>query len=240
MPLRCCIGGGDGAIANARPGSLLDAFFFSVQTMASIGYGALYPQSLYANIVIVLEFFVGLLFIAMATGISFARFSVPTARILFSRYAVVAPVNQVPMLMFRTANRRRNRILEARLWVTLVRDEATQAGEELRRFMILRWCDRKHPLFALTWTAMHPIDAQSPLYGATSDSLKAAHAEVIVIIAGMDETTSQTIHSRHSFVADEILWNYRFEDILGWITDGYRAINDTQFDQVRAASSSET
>ena len=223
---------GDDAIGNADPDSLLDAFFFSVQTMASIGYGAMYPQTDYANFLVVIEAFVGLLFIAMATGMIFARFSVPTARILFSNFALIAPFNGVPSLMFRTANKRRNRILEAQLWVTLVRDEFTKEGDLFRRFYDLELIRSHTPLFALTWTAMHPIDETSPLHGATPESLRRDHAEIIVIITGIDENLSQTIHARHSFIADEVLWNFRFKDVLGWTQDGRRAINFNNFDRV--------
>ncbi|MGF1459689.1 MAG: ion channel [Leptolyngbyaceae cyanobacterium] len=223
---------GDDAIANAAPNSFLDAFFFSVQTMASIGYGAMYPQTDYANFLVVAESFVGLLFIAMATGMVFARFSVPTARIMFSNYALIAPFNGLPCLMFRTANKRRNRILEAQLWVTLVRDEFTKEGDLFRRFYDLELIRSHTPLFALTWTALHPINENSPLYGATPESLQRDHAEIIVIITGIDENLSQTIHARHSFVADEVLLNFRFKDVLGWTRDGRRAINFHNFDRV--------
>jgi inward rectifier potassium channel len=175
---------GRDAIANADPNSFLDAFFFSVQTMASIGYGAMYPQTDYANFLVVAESFVGLLFIAMATGMIFARFSVPTARILFSHYALIAPFNGSPCLMFRTANKRRNRILEAQLWVTLVRDEFTKEGDLFRRFYDLELIRSHTPLFALTWTALHPINEKSPLHGATPESLRRDHAELIVIFTG--------------------------------------------------------
>ncbi|MGD1908467.1 MAG: ion channel [Leptolyngbyaceae cyanobacterium] len=231
------LAGGD-AIANATPGSFDDAFFFSVQTMASIGYGAMYPQTDYANGLVVVESFVGLLFMAMATGMIFARFSVPTSRILFSHYAVIAPMNGVPTLMFRTANKRRNRILEAQLWVTLVQDEMTAEGDYFRRFYDLELIRAHTPLFALTWTAMHPIDEKSPLYMKSPESLQQSHSEIIVILTGIDETISQTIHARHSFISDEILWNYRFQDILGW-TDGAhkrRKINYCHFDKVNPIS----
>ena len=228
---------GDDAIANADPNSFLDAFFFSVQTMASIGYGAMYPQTNYANWLVVIEAFLGLLFIATATGVIFARFSVPTARILFSHYAIVAPFNGVPCLMFRTANKRRNRILEAQLWVTLVRDEVTKEGEVFRRFYDLELIRSHTPLFALTWTAMHPINQNSPLHGETPESLKKDHAEIIVIITGLDENLSQTIHARHSFVADEIFWDYHFKDVLGWTQDGRRAIDFNNFDRVHPIDS---
>lgn len=223
---------GGNHIANARPGSFSDAFFFSVQTMASIGYGAMYPATLYGNWLVVIEALVGLLVIAMATGAIFARFSLPTARIIFSHYAVIAPHNGVPTLMFRTANKRRNRILEAQLWVTLVRDEVTTEGEYLRRFHDLPLMRSHTPLFALTWTAMHPIVPSSPLFNETAESLTESHAEIVVALTGIDETMAQTIHARHSFIADEIRWNYKLADILLWMPDGRRAIDYTSFDRV--------
>jgi inward rectifier potassium channel len=192
----------------------------------------MYPQTDYANWLVVIESFVGLLFTAMATGMIFARFSVPTARIMFSHYALISPFNGTPCLMFRTANKRRNRILEAQLWVTLVRDELTKEGDLFRRFYDLELIRSHTPLFALTWTAMHPINENSPLYGATPESLKRDHAEIIVIITGIDENFAQTIHARHSFIADEVLWDYGFEDVLGWTQDGRRAINFNNFDEV--------
>src|SRR5436305_805765 len=122
------------AIAKAQPGSFADAFFFSIQTMATVGYGQMWPQTLYANIVVTIETAVGLMFLALATGLMFARFSRPTARVLFSRVAVIAPHNGVPTLSFRAANLRQNQILQAEIGLALLRDEKTQEGETIRRF----------------------------------------------------------------------------------------------------------
>ena len=126
------LAGGDG-IENARPGNFFDAFFFSVQTMASIGYGAMHPRTTYANAVVTVEALVGLMGLAMGTGLLFARFSQPTARVLFSRVAVITPYNGVPTLMFRAANQRRNQILEAQMRVRLMRDEVSVEGQFMRR-----------------------------------------------------------------------------------------------------------
>ncbi len=227
------LAGGDG-IANARPGSFGDAFFFSVQTMASIGYGAMYPQSLYAHVLVTVEAVTGLLVMAMATGIMFARFSRPTARVLFSRVAVVAPWNGVPTLMFRAANQRRNQILEAQLQLTLVRNEMTAEGHAMRRFHDLPLLRNRTPIFALTWTAMHPIDEQSPLYGVALDALAASESELLVTLTGLDETFSQTIHARHSFIADEIRWQMRFVDILAKTADGQRVVDYSRFHEVES------
>lgn len=221
------------AIANSRPGSFLDPFFFSVQTMASIGYGAMYPATVYANWLVVIESLVGLFFIATTTGLVFARFSLPTARILFSKVAVVAPFNGIPTLMFRAANKRRNYILEAQLWVTLVRDEITLEGEHIRRFHDLDLVRSHTPVFSLTWTAMHRLDDQkSPLYGHTPVTLKRDNAEIIVTITGLDETLSQTIHARHSFSADDLFWDHKFTDIVTVSPDGRRTIDYNHFDAI--------
>src|SRR5947207_3451135 len=177
-----------GAIANARPGSFADAFFFSVQTMATVGYGQMSPATLYANLIVTIETAVGLGSFAVAAGLVFARFSRPTARILFSRVAVIGPYNGVPTLSFRLANQRRNQILQAEVTLTLLRDERTAEGTLIRRFYDLNLARYRSPVFALTFTVMHPIDRDSPLSDATAASLAAQNAELIVTATGIDET----------------------------------------------------
>ena len=225
------LAGGD-CIANARHGSFSDAFFFSVQTMDTIGYGAMYPRTFYANMVVTLEALIGLLGVAMGTGLAFARFSRPTARVTFSSVAVIAPYNGVPTLMFRTANQRRNQILEAQLRVRLVRDEISQEGHFMRRFHDLKLLRSQNPIFSLTWTAMHQIDEHSPLYGVTAQMLAEAETMLVISLTGIDETVSQTIYARHTFVAHEILWNVRFVDIVSRSKDGERSIDYTRFHDV--------
>jgi len=222
----------DGSIANARPHSLADAFFFSVQTTATIGYGEMRPATLYANLLVTAEVLAGMTTLAVATGLVFSRFSRPTARVLFSRIAVVAPHEGVPTLMFRAANQRRNQILEAQVSVSVLRDEVSGEGVAMRRFHDLRVSRPRTPMFALSWTVMHPIDETSPLYGETPESLARQHAEIVVGMLGVDETVSQTIYARHSYLAHEILWNRRFVDILGRTETGrptidYRLFHDT-------------
>jgi inward rectifier potassium channel len=219
------------AIANSRPDNFFDRFFFSVQTMASIGYGAMYPATVYANVLVTIESIVGLFFIAVTTGLVFARFSLPTARILFSKIAVVNSFNGTPTLMFRTANKRRNYILEAQLWVSLVRDEITQEGEYIRRFHDLSLVRSHSPVFTMSWLAMHNIDANSPLAGHNAETLRRDRAQIIVTLTGLDETLSQTIHARHEFNAADILWNHRFIDILSQTADGRRLIDYNHFHQ---------
>jgi inward rectifier potassium channel len=225
------LAGGD-CIANAQPGSFPDAFFFSVQTMATIGYGALYPKTAYANTLVAIEALVGLLGVAMATGLMFARFSRPTARVLFSQVAIITQLNRVPTLMFRAANQRGNQILEAKLWVTLIREETLPEGYTMRRIYDLNLTRSHTPFFALSWSAMHPIDPDSPLYGATPESLAESNAEILVTLTGTDETVGQSIHARQSYAVQNILWNYRFVDIFHRSSDGRQYINYTLFHDV--------
>jgi inward rectifier potassium channel len=225
-----------GAIANARPGSFADAFFFSVQTIATLGYGVMAPATLYANLVVTAETATGLMLLALATGLVFARFSRPTARILFSRVAVVGPYNGVPTLSFRLANQRQNQILEAEVRAVLLRDERTAEGTLIRRFYDLNLARYRSPVFALTFSVMHEIDRDSPLHGATSASLQADNAELIVTASGIDETIAARVHARTSYLPHEILWSHRFVDVIGWSDDGCRVIDYRRFHDTVALS----
>jgi inward rectifier potassium channel len=218
-----------GSIANARPGAFADAFFFSVQTMATIGYGQMSPATLYANLLMTVETGIGLMFLALATGLVFARFSRPTARVLFSHVAVVGPYNGIPTLSLRLANQRQNQLLAAEVSMTLVRDELSAEGELRRRFYDLTLLRDRSPVFALTFTVMHPIDRDSPLHGETRETLAAQNAELVVATSGIDETLVQPVHARTSYLPHEILWDHRFVDILGWTEDGRRAIDYSRF-----------
>jgi len=215
----------DEGIANASPGSLVDAFFFSVQTMATIGYGAMYPKTLFANIVVSFETVVGLLSFALMTGLWFTRFSRPTARVVFSRVAVVAPYDGVPTLMVRMANERRNQILQAEVRVTLVIDERTKEGTEVRRLHELPLVRDHSPFFGLSWMVMHPLDKASPLASRTQASLAASEAQIVVTLAGIDETLNQTVHARYAYECRDIRWNHAFVDILYRDPDGQRVID---------------
>lgn len=225
------LAGGDG-IENARPGNFLDAFFFSVQTMASIGYGVMHPRTVYANVLVTIEALTGLMGLAVGTGLMFARFSRPTARVIFSRVAVITSYEGVPTLMFRAANQRRNQILEAQMRVGLGRDEVSVEGQSMRRVYDLNLIRSQNPLFSLSWTAMHRIDEQSPLYGVTPESLDKAEASLVVTLSGLDETVSQPIHARHTYICRDILWNMRFVDIISKTKDGNRFVDYSRFHDV--------
>lgn len=223
--------GGD-CIANARPGSFSDIFFFSVQTLASIGYGAMYPKTTYANIIVTIEALIGVMGIAVMTGLAFARFSRPTARVIFSRVALITVYEGLPTLTFRTANQRRNMILEAQMRVYLMRDEITAEGQFMRRIYDLKLLRNQSPSFTLSWSVMHVIDESSPLYGMTPESLIQTNTMLIASVSGIDETVAQVVHARHSYGTDDILWNNQFVDIIHQTADGHRYIDYQHFHDV--------
>jgi len=218
-----------GSVANARPGSFTDAFFFSVQTMATIGYGVMAPATLYGNVMVTIEALLGFASFAVAAGLIFGRFSQPTARVLFSRVAVVTSFNGVPTLMFRCANERANQIFEARVHVDFARQEMSAEGMELRRSYELGLARDRNPQFSLSWTVMHPIDVASPLYGIDPDLLAGQEASIVVTLTGIDETLSQTVFARTAYRADEILWGRKFVDILSETEEGETLVDYRRF-----------
>ncbi|MGD1867589.1 MAG: ion channel [Phormidesmis sp.] len=205
--------GGEGTIINAEPGSFSDAFFFSVQTSASIGYGVMSPGNAYAHVLVTLEAVIALMGIAVLTGLAYARFSRPTAQVLFSKKAVVADFKGTPTLMFRAANERRNQIVEAQMRLYLTLDEFSD-GKMMRRFYELELLRDRNPSFFLTWTALHPINSHSPLYGLATKDLFRASAALLVSVSGIDQTVAQAIHTRHTYYAADILWNHQLKDII--------------------------
>lgn len=216
-------------LAGAKPGSFWDAFFFSIQTMGTIGYGVMYPKNFLANVLVTLESIVGLLGLALATGLTFAKFSRPTARVIFSRVAVISQRDGVPTLMFRVANERVSHVVEAQIRVTMLRDEFTKEGERVRKIHDLSLVRSQSPAFALSWTVLHPIGPNSPLYGATPRSLIDQVIEIVVTLTGIDETLSQNIHARHSYTAEEILFNTRFADVFSLLPNGERTLDLSRF-----------
>jgi inward rectifier potassium channel len=209
---------GDG-IEEARPGNFSDAFFFSVQTMATIGYGKMAPRGLAAN----------LLGLALVTGLVFAKFSRPTARVLFSRNMVITRFDGVPSLLLRLANERGNQIAEAQAHLVLMRSERTPEGEEVRRVHDLRLRRSQSAFFAFTWLLVHPITPDSPLHGETAATLREKDVDLVATMTGLDETLSQSVHARHAWTPDQVLWGHRFVDVLVTLPDGRRAIDYRRF-----------
>jgi inward rectifier potassium channel len=206
-----------------------ELFFFSIETVATVGYGNMVPITMYANILVALEISLGILFFALVTGIMFARFSRPTARILFSKVAVIGPVEGVPTLMFRAANQRHNLIFEVAANVSLLGDEIVE-GSRMRRFRDLTLARNSNPVFMLTWTIMHPIDEDSPLYPWLDSREPPEGFEIIVVLSGVDERTGQIIHGRWAYTPKDLRWNARFVDILGLDAHGVRTVDYGRFD----------
>lgn len=205
---------GTASIANQSPPGFVGAFFFSVETLATVGYGDMHPQTLYAHCIATLEIFVGMSGIALATGLVFARFSRPRAKIMFVRNPIVRTLNGKPTLMVRAANARQNVIAEATAKLRLLQDERSPEGYTLYKIRDLTLVRSEHPIFLLGWILMHVIDETSPLFGATAASLAAGDALLLLTIGGSDETAAQTLLARHSWRHDEIRWGHRYVDLM--------------------------
>jgi inward rectifier potassium channel len=191
----------------------LRAFFFSVETFGTIGYGNIAPIGLGAHVIVTLESFVGLTSLAVATGLIFARFSRPTARLLFSRSAIVAPYQGISAFEFRLVNLRKSQLLEVGCKVIMSRVEPRD-GKPFRNYYNLTLERTKVSFFPAAWTIVHPIEQDSPLRGATRDSLLAEDAEFIVLLTGYDETFAAIVHTRTSYKPHEIVWGARFADVF--------------------------
>jgi inward rectifier potassium channel len=220
------------AIENARPGSFQDAFFFSVQTMATIGYGKLVPRGFAGNLMVTIESVLGMVTVAVLTGLLFAKFSRPTSRVVFSRSAVVSTVNGVPTFIFRVANQRDSILVEARMRVVLIKAERTAEGATMRRFHDLTLARAETPLFPLSWTVSHAIDEKSPLFGLPPEAWKEEDMEIVCALAGTEESLAQTIHARFSYAGEDIRFGHRFVDIISVGAGGRRIIDYTNFHDV--------
>jgi inward rectifier potassium channel len=192
----------------------LDCFFFSIQTVSTIGYGHVSPASLTANIVVAIEAFCGIISVALVTGLIFARFSRPTSKVVFSDNAIITKHMGKDSLLFRMANSRLNRVAEATVSAVLLKDTVSTEGMPLRQQFDLHILRSRSLVFAASWLIIHEINEKSPLFGMTKDDLEKQGLEILVALRGFDETFSQDIHARHSYVSHEILWNVRFKDML--------------------------
>ena len=222
----------DHGIANQSPPGFLGAFFFSVETLATVGYGDMHPRTIYAHLIATMEIFVGMSGIALTTGLVFARFSRPRARIMFAKYAVVRPIAGRPTLMLRAANRRQNVIAEASAKLRLMREETTEEGYFIRRIHDLKLVRDQHPIFLLGWNLMHVIDESSPLFGETAESLARSDSTLMLMLEGVDETTTQTLQARYNWRHQEIRWSHEFVDLI-YDEDGVMHVDYASFDDVR-------
>ncbi len=225
-----------GSVSGARPGSFEDAFFFSVQTLATIGYGTMAPATFYGHCVVTLEALFGLMSVALMTGLAFARFSRPTARILFAQKAVIARMNGAPTLMLRMANWRGNMLVEAQLRVAVLVEERTAEGDLFRRPVEIALVRDRNATFFLSWTAMHRIDDASPFTGDDALArLRAQNASVFVSLSGVDETTGTQVHARHVYSLADVVPDARFADVISTRPDGTRVIDYARFHDVEPA-----
>jgi inward rectifier potassium channel len=221
------------AIAEMAPGSFLDAFFFSVETLATVGYGHMYPETLYGHLITMLEIMVGLFGLAVITGLIFVRFSRPTARMHFSKVAVIAPIDGVPHFMIRVANLRHQAMVEPEFRVILLRNVITAEGEEMRRFSTLKLQFDHLISFPAVLTIRHRIDEKSPLFGLTPEDFQRLDVRIQASIVGVDTVIVAPVQSFSDYNYDQIEWNRRFVEIYNqskeheWTVD-YARIDETE------------
>jgi inward rectifier potassium channel len=223
---------GPGAIENARPGSFEDAFFFAFDTMATIGYGDKVPRGTASNLLSLLQVMLGMAGLAVTTGLVFAKFARPTARVLFSQVAVIQPFDGLPSLLFRLANARANQIIEAELTVVATRTEKTVEGEPIRKIYDLKLRRSRSSVFSLTWLAIHPITPDSPLHGLDAEALRSSGITIMASVSGLDEHLGATVHARHAYAATDVVFGARFADILEVHPDGSAVVDYRLFHQV--------
>lgn len=209
-----------GGVAGMRPGSFRDAFFFSVQTMGTIGYGVMAPVTNLANAIVVVESVVGLVVVALATGFVFARFSQTRGRVMFSRRLALSPIDGVPTVQVRLGNERRGQIVDVHFRMSLVLKVTTAEGRTIYRSSDLRLVRERANALARSWMILHPIDDASPLRGETPDSLKAKEAEITVAVAGIDDTSLQLVHAQKIWRDHDVVWGARLADVLSEMPDG--------------------
>jgi inward rectifier potassium channel len=226
---------GEDPIANARKGDFADLFFFSVETTSTVGYGDMHPQSMFGHIVATAENFTGLVLLAVMTGLVFARFSRPRARLIFSKFPVLTNHNALPTLIVRVANARSNFISEAtaRLW--MLAGATSQEGRRLVGFQPMRLIKSENPAFALSWSLFHPIDETSPMYGLGADDLAASEINFVISISGFDETSGQMIHARETFTSQDVRFGHEFVDINAVDDNGIRHIDYARISETRPA-----
>ena len=222
---------------NGQLDRMLDAFFFSAQTLTTVGYGHISPNSHLVSAVAALESLLGLLSFALATGLLYGRFSRPHAQIRFSREGVVAPYRGSTGFMFRFVNRRSNQLIELEATVVFTFLEA-ESG--IRRFVNLALERNRISLFPTSWTVVHPIDASSPLWGLSGEDLWQIQAEFIVLIKAFDDTFSQSIYQRTSYTADEVRWGERFRPMSAFGADGAMEMDVNLVDATESAQSKDS
>jgi len=232
--LLCGEGALKGSVGTTLVERFLDAFFFSVQTSTTIGYGVMAPVGLLANLVVSLEIMTGLMGFALATSLVFARFSRPNARIIFSENAIIAPYRGITALEFRIINARTNQLIQLEIKVLLSRMES-HGSTMVRRFHELSLERSRVVFFPLNWTVVHPIDTASPLHGITREQFMAGDPEIMILLTGIDETFSQTVHARSSFKGEEVIWGAKFSDMSQRSVGGVMSVDLKRLNAIESA-----
>ncbi len=223
---------GNEPVANVTGNSLLDLFYFSIETLATVGYGDMHPQTDYGHFIATIEIFTGMCFLAVLTGLVFARFSRPRARFVFANQAVVSDHEGHPTLMVRLANARHNTISRANARIWLIRAEHTKEGDQLRRFYELKLDRADHPMFFLSWMLFHVIDKASPLYGLTSSDLADSDALLVLNVGGLDDSSAQQLYARQVYSWRDIKWQHRYRDITSVSPQGRYLLDYNKFHDV--------
>jgi inward rectifier potassium channel len=220
---------GNQPISNVPGGAYIDYLYFSIETLSTAGYGDMHPQTHYGHFIATAELFTGIFSMSLMTGLIFARFSRPNARLLFADHPVISSHDGKPTLMVRFANERHNIIgnATARLW--LLRNELSLEGQSFRRFYELPLVRNEHPALALSWTLYHILDGASPLYGLNADDLDASSVSLVVVVSGYDVVAAQTVHARKSYDHSDIRFGQRYADILDTSQDGRIRIDYGRF-----------
>jgi inward rectifier potassium channel len=224
---------GDDPIANTKSGSFYDLFFFSVETSSTVGYGDMHPQTFYGHVVATVEGFIAVVLIAMMTGLTFARFSRPRARLIFARHPVIADHDGKPTLVFRLANERNAFISEATAKLWMLGASVSMEGRRFIGFQPLRLTKSENPALALSWTLFHPIEPDSPLYGVAMDELVVSEINFVLVITGYDDTSAQTVHVRNTFAARDVRPGHEFVDIHSLDASGLRRVNYARIHDTR-------
>ncbi len=225
-------------VSNVEEAPALLLFFFSIETLATVGYGDMHPQTTYGHAVASLEMFCGLFLSALLTGLIFARFSRPRARFMFADVLTVAVHEGRPTIIVRVANARQNVVTDAtaKLWFTRKRFSAE--GIAYRGFQELRLERSENPIFVLTWSLFHPLDEASPLFGMTVDDMRDCELSLLLALTGTDAATSQLVQGRHDYSLDDVRWNHRYVDVVGEDENGDRLIDYARFHEVQALPAS--
>jgi inward rectifier potassium channel len=222
-------------IANVPAGSFVDLFYFSIETLATVGYGDMHPQTHFAHAVAAVEIFTGMSLLAVMTGLVFARFSRPRARFVFAEKATVTMHEGQPTLMIRVANARHNTLSNASAALWLMRDEQTAEGQHLRRYYRLELLRQENPVFTLTWTIFHVIDQTSPLFGQSAEDLASTDAVLVLAVGGVDDNSAHALRARKGYSHDNIAWQHRYVDIMTVTTDGRVFVDYARFHDVTPA-----